>query len=288
MKEITAKRLAIVRHLYEQGVSLSHNGEPTNGLSILPFHDSVEMFMKLCADVTDVRVERSTNFMDYFTKVTGLQCKVQMDSLNSRRISLKHYGQLPASLDVEVARVNVSEFYSLNVPAFFGCTLEEVSLEVLISYSEVKQYLAKYHDFITTDKYGDAQAQCQIAFKELIKAYHKQHNKGVDLQNFPAQNARWLKSPNLENKTDEYLEKVKKDIISINEAISIMNLGINYYKYSEFIAIGPVVNQWRMSENDEYDYFLFDINQYTKESAESCYVFVVDSALQLQNKNIFF
>ena len=37
MDEVTAKRLAVVRHLYLQGVRLSQTGEPTNGLSVLSF-----------------------------------------------------------------------------------------------------------------------------------------------------------------------------------------------------------------------------------------------------------
>lgn len=38
INEIYAKRLAIIRHLYEKGVELSHLGDSTNVLAILPFH----------------------------------------------------------------------------------------------------------------------------------------------------------------------------------------------------------------------------------------------------------
>ena len=66
MDEIVAKRLAIIRYLFERGKTLSYEAEPMNGLSLLPFHDSVEMFMSLCADVKSVNIPWNTRFMEYF------------------------------------------------------------------------------------------------------------------------------------------------------------------------------------------------------------------------------
>lgn len=285
MDEVTAKRLAVVRHLYQQGVRLSQTGEPTNGLSVLSFHDSVEMFMKICADAQNIRIDRKTNFMDYFEKVPNMKCKAQMDKLNNQRVGLKHHGTIPSTLDVEISRTNVADFFQQNCSAFFGVTLEDVSLEVLISYIEVKKYLSKYHEFMNTGNYADAQAQCQIAFKELLVAYHQHYDRRVDLRNMPAHNASWLSSPHLEDKTDRYLKKVKEDLLNINEAISIMNLGLNYYKYSEFKALGPQVHRW--GENGEYDVGIFNKSLYSKITAEACYSFVLDSALKLQHSTVF-
>lgn len=285
--EITAKRLAIIRHLYEKGLELSYLGEPTNGLSVLPLHDSVEMFMRLCADVRGIRVERSTTFMQYFTLLPDLACKARMDNLNNRRVSLKHHGQLPSSIDVEVSRVNVTDFFSQNTPTFFGCVLKDVSLDVLITYPSVKDYLSKYRAFLAEGKYGDAQAQCQIAFLELLDAYFKQYDRGLDLVHSPATNAYYLRKPNLEENTDRCIEDIKDDIIKINEAINIMNLGINYFKYSDFKAMGPIINRWHRTDGKDYDYYIMSIDQYDKDTAETCYNFVVDCALQLQNKKMF-
>lgn len=287
LDEITAKRLAIIRHLYERGLELSYLGEPTNGLSVLSFHDSVEMFMRLCADVKGIRVERSTTFLQYFTLLPDMLCKAQMDNLNNRRVSLKHHGQLPSSIDVEISRVNVTDFFNQNTPLFFGCTLKDVSLEVLITYPTVKDYLSKYKGFMAEGKYGDAQAQCQIAFIELLVAYCKQHDRGWDMAHSPATNAYHMRKPNLEEKTDKCIENIKEDLIKLNEAINIMNMGINYFKYSEFKAMGPYIQRWPNAEGNDYDYFLMRVESYDKNSAETCYNFVVDSALQLQNKKLF-
>lgn len=171
MNELTARRLAVIRHLFEKGKALSLEGEPLNGLCLLPFHDSVEMFMKLCADERSVVVNKDTKFKDYFDILPQLQDKAQMLSLNARRVSLKHHGQMPSSLDVELSRANVIDFYEHNVPVFFGCKLEEVSLDILIPFKEVREYLGYYHNYMNEGKYGETQAQCQIAMKALLSAF---------------------------------------------------------------------------------------------------------------------
>lgn len=137
-------------------------------------------------------------------------------------------------------------------------------LEILITYTSVRNYLSKYGEFIEKRKYGDAQAQCQIAFIELLNEYCKQYDRGLDLVHSPATNAYYLKRPNLEDKTDKCIENIKDDLIKINEAINIMNMGINYCKYSEFKAMGPSIIQWIGEERKYYDYYIMNIDFYDK------------------------
>lgn len=291
MNELTARRLAVIRHLFEKGKALSLEGEPLNGLCLLPFHDSVEMFMKLCADEKNVVIKHDTKFKDYFDNIPALQDKAQMLSLNARRVSLKHHGQMPSSLDVELSRANVIDFYEHNVPVFFGCKIEEVSLEVLIPYKEVRDYLANYHKFMKENKYGEAQAQCQIAMKALLSAFLNQNERGHSLEHdgWPACNAKWLQNPHLEDKTDKCFDGLREDILNINEAIYIMNLGINYFKYGEFIDLGPKVNQW-IGENPgeySYDYYVGMESLYSDETAAACYEFVIETAFKLIGSKLF-
>ena len=83
MDELTTKRLAVIKQLYRQGVNQSYDTEPMNGFSLLSFHDSVEMFMKLCAEQKGVKIDRNVNFGDYFTKLPDLQCSATMNNFNS-------------------------------------------------------------------------------------------------------------------------------------------------------------------------------------------------------------
>lgn len=288
MDELTAKRLAVICHLYEKGKALSYEAEPLNGLSLLPFHDSVEMFMRLCADVKSISIPRNTMFADYFIRIPCLQDKTQMESLNAHRVSLKHHGQLPSSLDVEIARANVIDFYNHNTPEFFGCQIEEVSLEVMIVYPTVREYLKRYNAFMAQGMYGSAQAQCKIAFKEFLNCYHEQHNSYLSLYDAPGHNAHRLRKLNLEQSIDKYLDDVKEDLLKINEAITVMNLGVNYFFYDDFMNHGAYVNYWPGEEGDKkYDYYVGDESQYKKETSEKYYKFVIETCLKLQGKELW-
>lgn len=288
MDELTAKRLAVIRHLYEKGISLSFEAEPINGLCLLPFHDSVEMFMKLCADVRSITIPRNTAFVDYFNILTYLQDKAQMVELNARRVSLKHHGQLPSSLDVEISRVNVTEFFKHNMPVFFGCQLEDISLDIMIVYPTVRDYLAKYKDFLNQGKYGSAQAQCKIAFREFLNCYHEQHNRYLSLYDAPGRNAHSLHSPRFESHIDRYLEGLQEDVLKINEAITVMNLGVNYFFYDEFMNHGAYISYWPDEEGENrYEFYIEDETNYKKETAEKYYKFVIETALRLQGTDVF-
>ena len=289
MNEITAKRLAVVRMLFEKGKALSFEGDPMNGLCLLPFHDSVEMFLKLCADEKGITVPRDATFLSYFDKMPEMQDKTQMASLNSRRVSLKHHGQLPSNLDVEASRVNVMDFFDHNTPTFFGCQLDDVSLEVLIEFPEVRKYLALFHEFKKEGKFGDAQAQCQIAFHALLVSYHRKYDRQLSLLYGSGRGGvEWLQNPYLYKKMDDYLEKLRDAIKSINEAISIMNLGINYYSFKSFLAKGPSVIRLTVESEDRYDYRVSNNSPlYSEETANECYQFVIETALKLQKSNVF-
>lgn len=288
MDEITAKRLAVIRFLFEKGKNMSYEAQPLNGMSLLPFHDSVEMFMKLCADVRGISIPRNTPFADYYTKIPELKDKVQMESLNARRVSLKHHGQLPSSMDVELSRANVIDFFSHNMPIFFDCQLEDVSLEVMIVYPGVREQLEKYHEAMRDQKYGTAQAYCKIAFKDFLNCYHEGHNRYLSFERGPGKNAHGLWRPNLEPKTDKYLEDLRDDVLKINEAITVMNLGINYFLYDDFMNHGVYFTDWPEADGHKYDFYVDDESLYDKATAENYYKFVIDNCLRIQNSQIFF
>ena len=173
--------------------------------------------MKLCAEEKGVLVPRNTTFVGYYDLLPELKDKAQMERLNAQRVGLKHHGQLPSSLDVEISRVNVTEFFNHNVPVFFACKLEDVSLEVMIIFPSVRGYLDKYHDFVSRGKFGSAQAMCQIAFKEFLTCYHDKYHRSLLLHNSPGINARWLGKPDFHTEIDLYLDDLKEDVLKINQ-----------------------------------------------------------------------
>jgi hypothetical protein len=65
----TMRRLALSRYLYTIGVNQSFQPEPLAGVSILAFHDSVEIFLQVASEHLDVsgpKGKEQRSFMGYW------------------------------------------------------------------------------------------------------------------------------------------------------------------------------------------------------------------------------
>src|SRR2546425_12972462 len=96
--EVTLQRLGLIRYMYDSAIEESRRSEPFNGLSILRFHDSVELFLDLACDKFGVPAKETREFKDYWTELEGhlqgqnLAEKRSMDRLNAARVAFKHHG----------------------------------------------------------------------------------------------------------------------------------------------------------------------------------------------------
>jgi hypothetical protein len=63
-KEILIKRLSIVKLLYKTGLEQSKQSESISFFSILTFHDSIEMFLKLASEHKGVKSDKFS-FIEY-------------------------------------------------------------------------------------------------------------------------------------------------------------------------------------------------------------------------------
>lgn len=172
---------------------------------------------------------------------------------------------------------------------FFGCKLEDVSLEVLITYPDVKKYLNLYHKHFSDNEFGHAIAQCKIAMKVLLHAYLKQNGRNTRDVGRPAMYSMDLPKAYFSGSTNRYLDAFREDILSLNEAIFVMNLGINYFKYEEFICADPFVRQWAGEKEGEYryEYYFIPDSQFSEDTAKACYDFVIETALKLMGSKVF-
>lgn len=294
MDELTTKRLAVIKQLYLHGVEQSYEVEPMNGFSILSFHDSVEMFMKLCAEVKGVKIDRSVNFGDYFPKLPDLQCNATMAILNNKRVNLKHYGELPSKLDIEISRANVTDFFERNTPIFFDTQFDNISLISLVKYESVREYLEKSLSDIALNNYKDSITNSQIAFKELLTKHKDENSIRFNsspfrmTQDFSFLNSFFMGIRKDNRKMSEFVDNVGKSFEEIENTVSIIGFGIDYKKYCKFKLLEPFMH---LSINDgKRDYVTYDglpDNRICdKKNASFCFNFVIDSALKLQAFNI--
>jgi hypothetical protein len=138
--EMLIKRLALIKHLYSIGLEQSRQVETIASFSILSFQDSIEMFLKLIAEHKNIKSEKF-NFLDYWVHIPELTLLESMRSLNARRVNIKHKGLLPSKSDIEISRVNTTDFFDQNVIIQCGIDFKDISLLTLISYDKVRIFL---------------------------------------------------------------------------------------------------------------------------------------------------
>lgn len=286
MNELIIKRLAVVKHLYQQGLALSYESEPTNGLCLLPFHDSIEMFMKICADVKSVKIDRNTMFMDYFSKIPDLLCSSQMQNLNNKRVALKHHGEIPSSLDIQMARANTTEFFQLNTPVFFGFDFSEISLTSLIKYSSVAEWLIKANDAHNKGAFVESICLSHVAFQELLLSHDEDKSYFYESPFSAVRECKqFFRDTKIDYQLDENIKKIKKDLLSIDDALTIIGLGIDYKQYTKFKILSPYINVWPEKGGRKFDWHPKENVLANSRNSSFCYDFVISCALNLQRSD---
>lgn len=294
MDELTTKRLAVIKQLYLHGVNQSYDVEPMNGFSILSFHDSVEMFMKLCAEVKKVRIDRNVNFGDYFSKIPELQCSATMTNLNNKRVSLKHSGTIPSKLDIEISRTNVADFFEQNTPVFFDVRFNDISLISLIKYESVRNYLNKAISLISSNDFKNSISYSQIAFKELIWCFNAENTINYESIFEEKSDFTFLSSFHLRvglgRDFDKFIDNVSESIPQLEERLNIIGLGIDFMRYMKFKLLSPMIQMWPHKEGDER-YHIYINDEHDRRicnlrNAQFCFDFVIDSALKLQRFDV--
>lgn len=286
MDDLTVRRLAVIKQLYLQGVQQSYEYEPLNGFSILSFHDSVEMFMNLCAETKNISVPRNTTFVGYYDLLDDLECKATMDNLNKKRVSLKHSGAIPSILDIEVARANVTDFFNINTRLYFDEDFDNISLITLIKDDSVKHYIKNAQNFMATGNFSDAIMNLHFAFNELICCHTTDaggfyYPRFSSIESFTFCNSRHI-NLGAGRSFDDFVDKTIKSFENLDDTISIIGLGIDYRRYYKFNLLKPVYSAYYNDDRREYCGMMPENVVCDLKNAKFCFNFVIDSALQLQ------
>jgi hypothetical protein len=168
--DIIIKRLALIKYLYKIGIEQSMQSEPISSFSILSLHDSIEMYLKLLAEHLNIKSD-GFSFLDYWTSIPSLTLKESMRNLNARRVNIKHKGLLPSKGDIEISRVNTSDFFEQNTITQFGVNFNEISLFSLIQYEKVRQLLEDAQKALDENRIENSIETVAIAFDELTYSY---------------------------------------------------------------------------------------------------------------------
>jgi len=287
-KELIIKRLALIKHLYKLGLEQSKQVETLSAFSILSFHDSIEMFLKLIAEHQNIKSDKFS-FLDYWANIPSLTLMESMRNLNARRVNIKHRGLLPSKSDVEISRVNTTDFFDQNVIIQLGVDFKDISLLSLISYNSIRTYLEEAQHALNTNDFENCIKKAAISFSELLDIYENSKTYFYSKSPFFFGYEGSLRSSfhmGLSGSSDrqernmaEFIDAVKNSLEGIQKAIKIISFGIDYRKFVKFQILTPTVSN---INGKHYVNDVWEDKKWTKENCQYCIDFVLDSSIKLQ------
>ncbi len=207
------------------------------------------MFLKLLAEHKGVNASKF-RFIDYWTKIPDLTLKESMRNLNARRINMKHKGLLPANSEVEISRVNASDFFEQNTLLQFGIDYKEISLVNLVNYKDVRNFLTKSQDALDNGRSDESIENVAYAFYELLHAYESNKSQWGNSPFSFGKSMGFMSSSHLginrnsdtfKRELGDFVDKVKDSIESLQLAVKITSIGIDYREYVKFNILTPRV-----------------------------------------------
>lgn len=293
-KEIILRRLAIIKQLYNQGVEQTKRSENLASFSILSFHDSVEMLLKLYSEFKNKKEVFS--FPKYWDEFPELPLKEQMNSLSLRRKNLKHKGLFPSKLDIDHSKFSTKDFLKESIELIDGIKFDSISLTELVSNNEVRELLKESENQIDKKNYDLILENTAKAFAILIRQYEKKADGNYSSPFFFGEDLSFHNSffmgfdsselPSEFRKLGEFIDKSGESIKQMQFAIKIISLGLDYKKYVLFKYLTPnatftiggdiICEMWSGHKKEQYpeNELSFLIN------------FVVECSLKLQEFEI--
>ena len=283
--------MAFIKYLYSVAIRQSYQSRPLSSVSILIFHDAVELFLQFASERHNVG-RKDTKFMEYWDL---LQNRMQRESftqkesmrrLNDARRELKHNGIIPDELEIESARVNVTEFFQENTPIAFNLRFSEISLIDLVQWKEVKNKLREAENLFEEGKKEDAINNIAIGFRILIDDYEirRRDQYGRNLFGF----SRFFPITfglKIDRELKDLFDRVFDSVKSLQNIVKILALGIDYQKFERFQSITPSIYG-----NPEQGYLVREFNDSrtipTEDEFQFCINFVIESAMTLQDSRL--
>jgi len=286
IKNNVLRRLVFIKYLYKLGIEQSLKPEPMCCISILTFHDAIELFLQLTSEFLNVG-KSGIRFMEYFglisNKIEGkdLSQKESIRRLNEARVSLKHHGILPSKLDVDNFNISVTNFFIENTSLIFKLNFEEISLIDLITiFESTKKSLIEANELILKKDLNNALEKITIAFEQLKSDFSKNSPIKFQREHFFT-NGIIGSSNNMNQEIVNHINDLNSALLDIENIVLLLVMGVNYKKYIKFEYITPTIYQ-TLDAN-----FHFQVGpNYEKnvsiKNVQYCFDFVLESAIILQ------
>lgn len=286
--DVEIQRLALIKYMFNSALDQSNQPEPLCGLSILTFHDCIELFLHLALEklTNQTKDHQFLQYWDLISRKLGrsLTGREEMERLNKSRVNFKHHGILPSTLDVEGYRSSCMNFFNENTNPIFGIDFESISLINLVKYPDVQSMLQTAEKMMGEGNLQESMNAIGTAFQIMINSYMKRKTTNSGRSPFffcePMKFASGHSLSKPDNDLKRFVDITRKSIDSMQEALKIISLGLDFRRYVKFDYLTPFVSQAASGK------YVIDIDSrnspITIEDCEFCINFVIDSALKLQ------
>jgi len=290
------RRLAFIKYLYSLGVEQSEYPEPREAVSVLSFHDSIELFLQLASEYRNVGAKdlELLEYWDKFEKKSpsiSLGQKEGVRRLSRARGGLKHQGILPSRMDIESFRACSTSFFEENTPLVFGIQFADVSMVSLVYSPEARTYLEKADKLVEEGKREDALDQVVMAFTQLVDELESKNEAIRHMPTLSLADRSALSRYHFEGSDKDRLNmlvtEVNDDIRDLREKVAIIGLGLDYSRYLRFRLLTQGIVVWWDSMHMKHIDHLGHLIPVKKQAASAdscrfCIDFVVELALRIQ------
>lgn len=287
LDEAKMRRLAMIQYTYTMAVEQSHKPEPLNMVSIVLFHDAVELFLALTSEHLNVG-KTGKEFMAYWDAISqklpgsDFGQKDSMKRFNEARVNWKHYGITLPNAEIEDFRSNVVSFFRENTPKVFGFAFEEISMAVLVQEKEVRDRLVKAEQLVSAGEIQSAIQEIAFAFFNLMDGFEAK----IIQENSFHLNRPFLSLHSFSHiesvapkELSKFAKEIEKELSTLHERMKLLSLGIDYRRYIRFQGLAPFVYR---TGNGAYHVSPGTGKGRSHHDYLFCYQFVIECALRLQ------
>jgi len=291
-KKTTIQRLSLIKYLYINGINQSYKSEPFYGLSILNFHDSVELYLELLAEEFGFTKTKNIGFIKYWElisqKGTNLPLKTSMEKLNTARVSLKHSGLIPSKIDIEFFRAITTEFFEETSESIFKMKFKDISIVDYIKFDKVKNYLKLAESKFNEGNKKETLENLALSFHYLLNDYEESARAEFNYSPFSFGRLEFLTGLSeigqFSRNIYESINTLKNSTIKMQNVLRVISFGIDYIKYIKFNSITPIICYSLKSKEPVAG--SINEEEISSDNFEFCRDFIIESALKLQEHDI--
>ncbi|MFE9099812.1 hypothetical protein [Actinomadura geliboluensis] len=264
------ERLAFIRLLHQQGVDQSRQPEPLNFTCVLTFHDAIELFLLLASEHLNVTVpgkgqgfvEKHFNPINTALGNTELSGRKGVGRITTQRNAFKHANLWPAPQAVEGFRADTASFFEENTPKVFGLAYDAIDLTDLVRQDSARALLKEARAKEASGDRIEAMALLAEAFEGIFDGQYWKPATERDpgMYRFGPEIRRPMRADSIRHVLEHSQERdkairtwnaddlaqqiaaVTAAAMSMQSAMRLLALGIDYHKYDKFQLLTPRVD----------------------------------------------